>query len=135
MAGQCPRLAAPCPSPRHQRADRFLFLSPPKASPRPSHWWQRAAQAAETPPAAELLVVILRLAATAVAAAPEVARLAQVLPITAAHLVLMAPVARAPMAPALQTMRTPALVMFPEARMHPCQPSPGKSRNVRQQNS
>src|SRR5690625_6990270 len=89
MAGQCPRLAAPCPSPRHQRADRFLFLSPPKASPRPSHWWQRAAQAAETPPAAELLVVILRLAATAVAAAPEMARLAQVLPITAAHLVLI----------------------------------------------
>src|SRR5699024_6939890 len=119
-----------------QRADRFLFLSPPKASPRPSHWWQRAAQAAETPPAAELLVVILRLAATAVAAAPEVARLAQVLSITAAHLVLMA--AETPMvlmAPALQTMRTPALVMFPEARMHPCQPSPGKSRNVRQQNS
>src|SRR5699024_12679752 len=116
----------------------------PKAGPRPSRACRRAAQAAETPPTAELLARRLRLAATGVAAAPEVARLAQVLPITAAHLVLMAaetpmvlmaPVARAPMAPALQTMRTPALVMFPEARMHPCQPSRGKSRNVRQQNS
>ena len=80
----------------------------------------------------------------AAAEIPEAVRLAQVLPITEAPLVLMAevaltvllaPVARALTVQEAQAMRTPALVMSPEARMRPCQPCQGISRSVRRQNS